>query len=258
MSAAQPQRPTPTTPTPGTLTGRRRVCRGAFNRRYLQNGGTFLSCTSVGPTRNPPAEETNLVLERNQTVRAQQQRFRSGVLAALTALLVAGCQLPPLSPDLEHRPLHLPTLAHGAVCPVTQPTYRQVNLADGQTSHSQSVGMDQVTGEWPVYVEGPSSVVVGSGFAPVRQIEQLWLIDPIYTGPVLVRGRSLDGSGTVLFSQPGKQEMAELHLMGGQARSPVWTVWVTYLDILPGRCVGYQVDGYFFSYVIVFFYIPAQ
>jgi hypothetical protein len=116
--------------------------------------------------------------------------------------------------------------------------------------------MDTLTGTWPVYVEGPSRVVVGGGVGQFRPFRQLWLIDPLYRAPVLVRGRSLDGSSTVLWSQPGEQAMTEMHLMGGHAHSPVWTVSITYPERLPG-CYGYQVDGYFFSYVLVFHYIPG-
>lgn len=236
-----------------------------------------LSSMRVVPTPLP-ANETRRVVGCPQPPRAPRFRFLRGMLvtlAMLTALLMAGCQMAPLSPDLEQRPLHMPALADGAQCPMTPPAHMQVIRGTGP----QYLGPETITGDGPVYLDGPSGQAIGSGVLPSRNtptgsaptpipyrgVRQIWLIAPNYAGPVLIRGQRLDGKGgTLLFSPPvlpggqsdPTQEIAALHLIGGQAQSPVWTLWSTHADVNAG-CYGYQVDGDTFSYVMVVRYLPA-
>ncbi len=85
----------------------------------------------------------------------------------------------------------------------------------------------------------------------VRKV--MWAVDPRYAGPVLVRGRQLDGPNEIRFENgsPGftdEQRLhppAELRLVGGDVHPAATRVRAV-------GCYGYQLDGIGFSPVIVF------
>jgi hypothetical protein len=86
----------------------------------------------------------------------------------------------------------------------------------------------------------------------------MWAIDPRYVGPVLVRGRQLDGDDLLKFEkgEPGFSDQTrahpttELHESGGYVHPAVTRVRTL-------GCYAYQVDGIGFSYSIVFRAVPA-
>lgn len=184
-----------------------------------------------------------------------------GLVAALLAVLSA-CQTAPAT-DLQLTPLALPTVASGAECPVTRPQQVDVNLADGSKDHPQYVGKQTVTGSGPVYIVGGGTVVIGTGVPPSPGVtrppnntaSQLWIVDPGYSGPILVRGGQLDGSGTVTFKggvNAGEGFASQLSLAGGEQQPPVWTSWPTQVKLTVPGCYAYQVNGASFSEIIVF------
>ena len=81
----------------------------------------------------------------------------------------------------------------------------------------------------------------------------MWAIDPRYKGPVLIRGRQLDGDDVLRFEkgEPGfydagrRDPLYELHESGGYVHPAVTRVRTR-------GCYAYQVDGIGFSYSIVF------
>jgi hypothetical protein len=121
----------------------------------------------------------------------------------LVVLLLAGAALAPSGsasvggdwPAL-HRPLHLPRLAHGQRCPLS--------------SHARGLGAKEFgvsggIGPGPAYPMLPSASLVVSyrpqewGRGPWAGEKVFWLVHPSYKGPVLIRGRRLDGSGLMRF-----------------------------------------------------------
>jgi hypothetical protein len=86
----------------------------------------------------------------------------------------------------------------------------------------------------------------------------MWAIDPRYVGPVLVRGRQLDGDDVLKFEkgEPGFSDYTrshpttELHESGGYVHPSVTRVRTL-------GCYAYQVDGIGFSYSIVFRAVAA-
>jgi hypothetical protein len=86
----------------------------------------------------------------------------------------------------------------------------------------------------------------------------MWAIDPRYVGPVLVRGRQLDGDDILRFEkgEPGFSDQtsahptSELQEAGGYVHPAVTRVRTL-------GCYAYQVDGIGFSYSIVFRAIAA-
>ena len=83
-----------------------------------------------------------------------------------------------------------------------------------------------------------------------------WYVQPSYRGPVLIRGRRLDGPQIVRFNGK-KLPPAELHIESGQTVS--WQgaprgsrgVASSVRIIAPG-CYGLQIDGTSFSRVVIF------
>ncbi len=80
-----------------------------------------------------------------------------------------------------------------------------------------------------------------------------WHASPIYSGPVLIRGRQLGGAGAVGFGE-GHMPYDELQLLDsgqGAPRGPGrW--WLTFTRVEHPGCYAYQVDGTSFSEVIAF------
>ena len=94
------------------------------------------------------------------------------------------------------RPLHLPHLARGAACPVSH--------AD-RAVHFDRFGIARGIGPGPAYPIGLAHGVlvlvpsVEGGIWAGQKV--LWFVHPRYSGPVLVRGRRLDGPGLVRFGR---------------------------------------------------------
>ena len=90
-------------------------------------------------------------------------------------------------------------------------------------------------------------------YADYGSFKAMWAIDPRYVGPVLVRGRQLDGTDILKFEkgEPGFSDYTrahptpELHESGGYIHPSVTRVQTL-------GCYAYQVDGIGFSYSIVF------
>ena len=73
----------------------------------------------------------------------------------------------------------------------------------------------------------------------------LWFVHPRSAGPVLIRGRRLDGPGLVRFDR-GKLPAAELRIPAGTEERPSFT------RLRSAGCYGYQIDGASFSRIVVF------
>ncbi|MDQ6693774.1 MAG: hypothetical protein M3014_05040 [Chloroflexota bacterium] len=155
----------------------------------------------------------------------------------------------PLAQDpwatMRRRPLDLPQVPSGKECPAL---------------HGKQVSPDfgLAIGRGPIYPVGLGSEGVlrysnewvegGWFFAKV-----LWVGDPAYTGPVLVRGHQIDGPGELRFGE-GADPPGELRLdtaQGGSSPSH-WYNWPSYTRLRVPGCYAYQVDGTSFSDVIVF------
>src|SRR5437870_650740 len=101
-----------------------------------------------------------------------------------------------------HRPMHLPPVAAGAACPVSPQRPVQLGAGDSWT----------LPGPGPAYpVLSPGTVLsftwpptpdqgdfYGSGWSGNKV---MWIVAARYRGPVLVRGRQLDGPHLVRFNR---------------------------------------------------------
>ncbi len=147
---------------------------------------------------------------------------------------------------LRARPLAFPTVAAGSVCPATPG--KQV---------SADFGLALGTG--PVYPVGfgADGVYHYSGTNEEggwHYLKVLWIEDPSYKGPALVRGRQIDGSGELRFER-GPNPSTELQLAQDSALGSggiSWSNWPTYTRLRGPGCYAYQIDGANFSKAIVF------
>lgn len=151
---------------------------------------------------------------------------------------------------LLRRPLQVPTLAAGSVCPATP--------ANGTLGEHGNLDASRAPafGPGPAYptlesADGHAALhyLAGWGYEGWDGTKLLWTV-PSYTGPYIVRGRQIDGPGVLRFDQGpdwSNKLHVELRLVGPFA---LLNPAATFLRS-PG-CYGYQVDGRGFSYVIVF------
>jgi hypothetical protein len=150
------------------------------------------------------------------------------------------------------RPLEIPRLARGSACPVSS-VARSVPW--------KRFGIGSGIGRGPAYpVLGGDTLE----FRPPESFESrrwggqkvFWFVLPRYRGPVLIRGRQLDGPYGIRFEN-GDVPPAELRIARGQ--SVYWSDQPdrsrgvpSYTRLRAPGCYGYQIDGTSFSRVIVF------
>jgi len=140
-----------------------------------------------------------------------------------------------------HRPLHLAHLAPGSACPVSH-VDRSVDFA--------GYGVAAGIGSGPAYPILSRAVLY---LAPAANFNSrqwggakvLWFVVSRYDGPVLIRGRRLDGAGLVRFGR-GALPSVELRMPVGVKQRPSFT------RLRAPGCYAYQIDGTTFSRTIVF------
>jgi hypothetical protein len=172
---------------------------------------------------------------------------------AVLPLVLAGIVAPGWTWESLHRPLHVPRIAAGAPCPVSHRPAR-VDFARYRIGAGLGPGpaFPIFGGRPPValldYVlPAPGNSFAGSAWGGQKV---LWFVRPEYKGPVLVRGRQLDGPHLVRFDfgvLPPKEIRIGLLAPGDDLRDrPSFT------RLRAPGCYGYQIDGVGFSRVIVF------
>ena len=141
---------------------------------------------------------------------------------------------------LTAKPVNLQPLPAGASCPVSP----KVDIAvKGQSGKWPNYGFGQgpayVSGQFMWYSAGPQALLI--------------LVDPKYTGPVLVRSRRLDGTGLLAWSGQGSTSLPDAGAMGlAQTSSPpYWGTWIGSVTPSDPGCYGIQLDGTSFSSVAI-------
>jgi hypothetical protein len=163
------------------------------------------------------------------------------------------------------RPLHLPTLAPGSPCPKT--------IGRLRTDEPPPYGSRALLGPGPAYPIAVSrrpfdptarDAVLYAGPAPSGiegawyHIKIGWFVSPSYHGPLVIRGRQLDGPGALRFvaertNEPDRLFAAvSLRLPGGPGFFRNGWRGVGGGELFSGAgCYGFQVDGRTFSRTIV-------
>ncbi len=159
---------------------------------------------------------------------------------AATGLPPATTPTPSPSPPLVDwapltaKPLNLQQLSPGARCPVS-PQVNLVVATNGPKAPNSGFG------QGPVYVSGPSMWYAGTQGV-------IFLTDPKYTGPVLIRSMRLDGTGSLSLSGQGATSLAGGAIGLAQTSSPpYWGMWLGGLTPSAAGCYGIQFDGSSFT-----------
>ncbi len=143
--------------------------------------------------------------------------------------------------------MQLIKLESGAECPRAHP--RQVNpdfgpaIGDGP---AYAAGFDSngvLNMSFPAPTETP---FYGSAWSGAKV---LWIVDPTYRGPLLIRGGRLDGSGQIGF-ETGAEPPSELRI--DAATTSDWRSFPSYTRLRSPGCYMYQVDGLTFTETIIF------
>jgi hypothetical protein len=159
-----------------------------------------------------------------------------GVILSVAVVLPLGCSLggsneatsdrPAAQASAEeveavqrlHRRLRIPRIEVGARCPRTRGGRpdRRIAIALGDGPADPVMGMA---------ASPPSPAGVVDLSDDLRQKgwyfhKTLWAVSRRYSGPVLIRGREVDGSGPLRFTVNGRTALAELSF--GAERSPHW------------------------------------
>jgi hypothetical protein len=186
----------------------------------------------------------------------------------LAAASVAAFAVAPLSAAAPqdvwknlHRPLHLPVVAASAPCPVSA---MNTEFDFGKYGVQNGIGRGPA---YPIGFEQPGSILNIAVATDRRSVfygsrwsgqKVLWFVSPAYRGPVLIRGRQLDGANLVRFEGAGlRVPPAELRITKNMARAGGAAEYgqrerPSYTRLLGPGCYAYQVDGTTFSRTIVF------
>lgn len=111
---------------------------------------------------------------------------------------------------------------------------------------------------YPVFPGGNGTLILSKNFPgawPGQKV--LWIVDPAYQGPVLIRGERLDAPGRLGFGEsanPSPELRLELpkNAVGPTASASTWRNWPTSTRVPGDGCYVYLVIGSGFSYSITF------
>jgi hypothetical protein len=167
-------------------------------------------------------------------------------------------------PALLRRRLRLARLRPGQRCPVTHRHEVRGAFPGALGAGPVFAGTSVVAGHpvgfpYPPPPAGSNALFAGSKWSGFKV---LWVSRPSYNGPVLIRGRQLNGPDGVGFGLD-LVPFAELQFPPGtRAGAPPtangWRNWPSTTRIRSPGCYGWQIDGDNFSEVIVIDAVPRR
>ncbi len=144
---------------------------------------------------------------------------------------------------LRQRPLQIYPIKAGSPCPVS-------------ASRIVAPQFGLAFGDGPIYAVLGAEANGVVNYAGARQEggwfyhKVLWVGSPGFAGPVLVRGRQLDGPRELGFGN-GPDPAKELTLRTG-GKDPTWSEWPSEARLQGQGCYAFQVDAPDFTKLIVF------
>jgi hypothetical protein len=150
--------------------------------------------------------------------------------------------------SILYRPLYVPRLAAGDPCPVsslaTGVDFAAFGVRPGYgPGPAYPIGFDAGTTLRLRWTEGDATAW------PWGVQKVLWFVHPRYAGPLLIRGRQLDGPNLIRFDR-GLKPPAEIRIEPN--RSPDGRGRPSSTRLLTPGCYAYQLDGTSFSRLVVF------
>ena len=187
------------------------------------------------------------------------------VVAVVTISLLSACDDPPdtstqpsrtpsqaSSSDAVaqlRRPWAAPTIPAGAACPVST----EVQQPDPGLGPLLGTGPARPAGVGAGAVLNYESPALGGNWVDRTWGGQkvLWAVDPAEVGPVLVRGRRLDGPGALAFEDPPQPEL-RLNTGSYEGQSGGWRDYPSFTRLRTPGCYAYQIDTSAGTWSIVF------
>lgn len=172
-------------------------------------------------------------------------------VVAVVLIRVPSGEIGASPPQSARDPLHLPVVAPGQPCPVSQPT-------------ASGPGQPMLLGDGPVRLALASSA--GSVFFEAtpgggwKAIDVLWTAEPGLIGDVLVRGARLDGTGELGFGDAA-DPLKELRLAPGGRTEAIGDralVATTEMRVKVAGCYGLEIEAGGRSSVVVFEAKPIE
>ncbi|HEX8597424.1 MAG TPA: hypothetical protein VF952_02810 [Chloroflexia bacterium] len=162
---------------------------------------------------------------------------------------------PDLYAELRQRPLKTQPLGPGEPCPTSK---SRKDLRPGIS----------LFGNGPVYLQKatfrvPDVPDIDGDFGlpgyiydeskKAYRIKGPWLSEPHYPGPILIRGHRFDGDGVVRFDYAGGRFSPEMRLedLNSLDADSGWRFWPSTIWVPGPGCFAFQVDGLYFTEVIV-------
>lgn len=142
---------------------------------------------------------------------------------------------------LTSRPLVLPAMPADGSCPVSAQQSLSVTSSTGKGGPSYGYG------DWPAFVSGQTRwFAAGSQGVTV-------LVNPEYTGPIIIRSKRLDGSGSLVLSSESTSVALAAGTIGVPVTSspPSWGTWLGTMSPTSPGCYGIQIDGNSWSSVAI-------
>jgi hypothetical protein len=141
------------------------------------------------------------------------------------------------------RPLHIPRIAPGAACPTTDP--KAFEAAPAFPVLEREGGKPVLRFSYP---PPRASIFYGS---PWSGQKVMWVVRAKYRGPLLIRGRQLDGPHELRFER-GQIPGTKRWIRSAQRTETGMRRYPSSTRIRSPGCYAYQLDGLGFSRVIVF------
>jgi hypothetical protein len=167
------------------------------------------------------------------------------------------CTLDPTTggvPDALRRPLDLPSVQPGDVCPATGGQHFEngqfggIALGHGpvQPLLAPVTNADRTQAQQGVLVFRPME---RPGWSAIKT---LWFSSPDYQGPLYIRGRQLDGTHTPAFGE--SPSLVDPQIGPGATLNGIdgWRTWPGATWLRTPGCYAWQIDGTDFTEVIVF------
>jgi hypothetical protein len=241
-ATTQPTTPTqPSGPTSTTTRATTTRSNGSRHRSSTPHRSSTTQTTSTARRTTTQASSTTAPTATTKaTVRTAPAPTPAGTAAAPAGLAkttgygtyelcASGCT--GSVPAALRRPLHIPHGASGASCRALRGSGPVKPLGSAQLAVSPLLGS-----AW-------------------RGGRVTWSSAPSYTGPVLIRGRQVGGTGGVGFGE-GRVPYDELQLLAQGMSAPRapggGREWLSFVRVRSPGCYAYQVDGTSFSTVVVF------
>jgi len=164
----------------------------------------------------------------------------------------------PASPQLASRPLKMPKLRAGERCPVSKGSHETVpDVSYIFCARCLWFGSSPVDFAWAYRLGDGDDALFDLHKVPHDRsgysAKTPWVARFDFSGPILVRGRQIDGNGKLRFSAVGPKLSDKFELTAPNKGAPdQWSFWPADMSVPHPGCYAIQIDTSVSSEVVVF------